>query len=165
MTIVDMRQFEFVPSSPPSVELWEQRRQRYDHLLSAAMNPGGSTTCQHSGELKWELERCFCSGAWVACIILSEAVCEIHLSEEKKRGVQKDRILNELGLLDEHRWLKDRRNTLAHNRSEGRALSSHEYRRESEKLENEAVRAIRIVLTITLNNPPEVSERSKTKDR
>lgn len=152
-----MRKFEFVPSSPPSLELWDQRRQHYDHLWSIAINPAGSTTCQHAGELIWELERCFCSGAWVACIILSEAICQVHLSEEKKRGAGRDWILNNLGLLDEYRWLDDRRNTFAHNRSQGRALSSHEYRRENEKLETEAVRAIRIALTITLNSPPEVA--------
>ena len=74
-----------------------------------------TVTSQHVSNLRLELERCYCSGAWIACIILSAAVVEIHLSNLGgwKESKAQD-LLDKLGVVEEADQLKDRRNHLIH---------------------------------------------------
>lgn len=151
-----MRDMSWLPSSPPSDELWQQRRRDYDYLWSMAIHQNGSSNCQHAGSLKLELERCYCAGAWVACIIIAEAICEIHFSAEKKRnGINKNMVAEKLGISTDLGWLRGKRNALIHDKKQGRYLSSRDYRRERDSLEAEAKKATFLALKVTLNNPPE----------
>ncbi|XKH00301.1 hypothetical protein LG325_09315 [Marinobacter nauticus] len=151
-----MRDTSWLPSYPPSSELWQQRRKDYDYLWSIAIHPDGSSNCQHAGSLKLELERCYCAGAWVACIIIAEAICEIHFSAEKKsNGINKNIFSEKLGILEDLKWLRDRRNALIHDKKQGMSLSNKDYRRERNSLENDAKRATLLALKVTLNNPSE----------
>lgn len=151
-----MRDISWLPSYPPSSELWQQRRKDYDYLWSIAIHTDGSSNCQHAGSLKLELERCYCAGAWVACIIIAEAICEIHFSSEKKsNGVNKNIFAEKLGISEDLKWLRDSRNALIHDKKQGMSLSSRDYRRERNSLENDAKRATFLALKVTLNNPSE----------
>ena len=72
--------FDFLPTSPPDVHEWEYRRKKYDAIWMYCIHKNGSTSNQLTDGLKWELERCFCSGSWIAVVILSAAIVEVHLS-------------------------------------------------------------------------------------
>lgn len=146
--------FDFLPSSPPDVHEWEYRRKKYDAIWMNCIHENGSTSNQHTDGLKWELERCFCSGSWIAVVILSAAIVEVHLSHIGK-WKKSDDLLNELNIKDEWNWLKDRRNYLVHGEQKTNSrLPTSEYRREREKLQRDGERSIMVALKVALNNPP-----------
>lgn len=122
----------------------------------SAINDQGSVTNDHTDGLKLELERCFCSGCWVASIILSASIVEVHLSylnqwkkDERSVAVEK------LGLTPEWDWLRERRNNLIHGKvgSEDSRLSTTEYRYKRDDMQREAERAVSVALKVSLNTP------------
>ncbi|ELI5882865.1 hypothetical protein ACVW8L_004554 [Vibrio parahaemolyticus] len=146
-----------IPSWAPSDNEWEQRRRIYDSIWSDCINENGSLTNSHAGNLNVELERCYCSGAWVACIILAAAMAEVHLSYLNKW--KNNQYLEELGIDDKWEWLKKKRNDLIHgsrSTSDNR-LPTEKYQtvQGRKELEMDARKAIFVALKIKLNNPPE----------
>lgn len=151
-----MDEFDHIPSSPPDSHEWEYRRRKYDFIWMSCINPNGSTTNDHADGLQLELERSFCSGCWVACIMLSAAIVEVHLSflDRWKRAEAKI-ATKELNITEEWEWLRERRNMLVHGKvgSEESRLSATEYRYGRDSLQREAQRAVRVALQVSLNNP------------
>lgn len=142
----------------PTYEAWEERRRTYDELWSEVIHPAGSNTNQHSNSLKIEVERCFCAGAYVAAIVLSAAMVEVHLSHygawKNPRG---QGLLEWLNVTSEWERLKALRNNLIHgvrSPSEEGRLDSDRYERGRTQLRSTAEFAIELSLRVVLNNPP-----------
>ncbi len=151
-----MIDYDFLPSSPPDNHDWQYRRQKFDFIWASGINEKGSVTNQHTGGLQLELERCFCSGCWVACIILSAAIVEVHLSYlDQWRKPERASAIESLGVADEWEWLRTRRNNLIHGKvgSDDSRLPASEYRHQRDEMQREAQRAISVALKVCLNNP------------
>ncbi len=148
---------DWIPNSPPSREVWEYRRTIYDYIWDNCIHPEGSTTSQHADSLKLELERCFCAGAWVACIILAASIVEVHLSHLGSwKNSSGQNLLEDLNINKEWDSLRDRRNMLIHGErgsDKNDRLSSQEYRHEREKFQEMAEESIHVALKVALNNP------------
>lgn len=151
-----MLNYDHVPSRPPTWDEWEARRRTFDQLWLDAMYARSTTTSEHVSSLKFELERCFCSGAWIACIILSAAVIEIHLSNLggwKSPGAH--RMLETLNIVPEWEALKDRRNKLIHGSVDDdlrSRLPSEEYINQRYALELEAEVSVGLALRVALSD-------------
>jgi hypothetical protein len=148
---------DFLPTAPPTTEEWEERRNTYDRLWFEQIHPVGSRTNEHADSLKLELERCFCAGAWVACVALSAAIIEIHLSHlDALRGEAQKKIISALNIEEEWRALREKRNNILHGagpRDDGKRLDSEKYRGDRDALRFEAELAIELALRVVLNNP------------
>jgi hypothetical protein len=148
---------EWLPASPPSQSEWDVRREKFDELWLKAINSSGKATSnQHVSSLKIELERCFCSGAWVACVILSSSIVEVYLSGLVGgwKGEMAANLLDRLNVVAEWEELKKRRNLLIHGEganSKLRRLTTDEYRLQRHTLEIEAERSIELALRVTLS--------------
>ena len=148
---------DFLPSAPPTPEEWSDRRRIYDCLWLEQIHPSGSWTNQHADSMKLELERCFCAGAWVACVALSAAVIEIHLSHlDSLRGDAKTNLLSSLGIEKEWDDLRGKRNNILHGsgpQDDGKRLDTEKYRNDRGVLQFEAELAIGLALRVVLSNP------------
>ncbi|MBA6231384.1 MULTISPECIES: hypothetical protein [unclassified Colwellia] len=92
-----------------------------------------------------ELERVFCSGAWVACIILACASGEVYL--HAKGAKREAKFLKQYRLREAWMSLETLRNKIVHKSD---TLSYQEYMHTPEDLENEANKAIQIALKVIL---------------
>lgn len=148
---------DFLPSGPPTAEEWAERRSIYDQLWLEQIHPSGSLTNQHADSMKLELERCFCAGAWVACVALSAAIIEIHLSHlDSLRGEARQKLLSSLGIEEELDVLCKKRNNIVHGsgpQDDGKRLDANKYRNDRNALQFEAEFAIELALRVVLSNP------------
>jgi len=92
----------------------------------------------------FEVQCCFCAGAWAAVIILAFAVAEANLSEtdadaKKKTSVE---LLRRSGLEKEFEGLRLRRNSLIHARRDGAAITLDNQYDDRSQLEEEARAAV-----------------------
>lgn len=144
---------DFIPSFPPDREKWEERRNIYDAIWSQCIHENGSFSNEHVSGLKWELERCFCSGSWIAVVIISAAIVEVHLSHIGK-WKKENNLLKKLDVEEDWNWLKKRRNYLVHGiEHKNSRLPASEYRNQRDKLQSESEKAIKVALMVALNNP------------
>lgn len=151
-----MFNLDHVPSVPPSQAEWDQRRSEYDELWLDAMYAKSTTTSQHVANLRFELERCYCSGAWIACIVLSAAVVEIHLSNLGGwKGPKAIKLLEKLNVVGEVERLKNRRNQLMHGEVGMGGLTrlpSEEYINGRYFLAHEAMISVGLALRVALSD-------------
>lgn len=147
---------DYLPSAPPTDQEWEERRHTYDRLWLEQVHPKGSSTNQHADSMKLELERCFCAGAWVACVALSAAIIEIHLSHlDSLRGDARSKLLTHLGIEEEVEVLCKKRNNIVHGsgpKDDGRRLDAMTYRQNRDALRYEAELAVELALRVILSN-------------
>lgn len=151
-----MEDFDYLPAGPPDQHTWEYRRRKFDAFWMSCINEKGSITNDHVDGLKLELERCFCSGAWVAVILLAAAIAEVQLSYlDKWKKNEAVIFLESLRISEDWEWLRNRRNKLIHgaNKRSANRLSVEEYRRQRDDLQLDAQKALRVALLVALNNP------------
>lgn len=150
-----MDDFEDVPTYPPDAHEWEYRRRKYDAIWLSCIGESVARTNDHVGGLKLELERSFCSGSWIACIMLAAAIVEVHLSYlDKWKNSERDAAIDALNIKNDWVWLRNRRNNLIHGKvgSEDSRLSATEYANCRDDLQRDAQTAIRIALWVSLND-------------
>lgn len=72
--------FENHPDTMPTQQMWQYRRDLFAYYVGQALGDEyiGVSTDQ-TRILELELERVFCSGVWVVCIILACASGEVYL--------------------------------------------------------------------------------------
>lgn len=142
--------FENFPGIYPNKEQWRERRNYISFCTEEALgkNYSGEST-EQTKILEYELERVFCSGAWLACIILALASSEVYVcSLEKKDGTKHiAKFLKKYKLRNDWIWLKNRRNKLVHVND---FYNYKEYMHDSHELEDDARRAVAIAIKIIL---------------
>ena len=147
----------WIPAIPPTLEEWTERRNIYDELWLEQIHPSGSRSNQHVGSLKVELERCFCSGAWVARVALSAAIIEVHMSYlDALRGNARDEFISRLNIAKEWEALRGKRNNILHGSGpadDGKRLDASRYRNQQSSLQADAQLAIELALRVVLSNP------------
>jgi hypothetical protein len=148
---------DWLPSSPPTSEEWSKRREKFDELWMEQIHPNGSRTNQHVDSLKLELERCFCAGAWIACIALAYSIIEVHLSHlDALRGDARQKLMASLNIENEWNSLREKRNNLIHGAGpagDNKRIDSTTYRTQQSHLQFEAELAVELALRVALNNP------------
>lgn len=131
--------------SPPSQTDWTERRNvvtglsaKYYYLDREGRVPGRFSA------LERELERCYCSGAYLACIAFAQSIVET--LQHKHSGGDRtamDKFLEYCQ--DDVDWLRLRRNDLLHVGRPQNSLNLASYESDRTNLEVDARRAIAIV--------------------
>lgn len=94
--------------------------------------------------LERELERCYCSGAYLACIVLAQSIVET--LQHKKSGGDPEALNEFLNYCREGVvWLRDRRNDLLHAGRPSNSITLSEYTIQQESLESDARSAVSVV--------------------
>ncbi len=104
------------------------------------------TQSSHSRLLELELERCYCSGAWYACIVFSCAAIESYVSFQDSKKVAK--FLSKFELRDEWIWLTNKRKYIVH--PNPKSPGSENYYVVNDGLQKDAERAISLALKTLL---------------
>lgn len=131
--------------SPPSYDEWMERRNLANNLSVKFYNLSMKGQLpERFDALERELERCYCSGAYLACIAFAQSIVET-LQHKHSGG---DRAAMD-GFLkycqDEVDWLRLRRNDILHVGRPQNNITLDSYESERAELEHDARRAISIV--------------------
>lgn len=138
----------------PENKVWNQRREWFENLI---LQNGYKSTTKLTGEqataLLFDLQCCFCAGAWVTVIILCIAVIESNINEITPPTKNSSNLANKLkesGIneksIDE---LRRRRNYLVHiNKNNYPAITIDDQYDNRQSLEQEARQAIQLVFKI-----------------
>jgi hypothetical protein len=101
-------------SAPPDATEWATLRETFTGLGNILYNANNKRPLpEHFKALERELERCYCSSAFIACISLSYSIVEtFQLSLTKSvRATLNDQLEY---IEEEFVWLRERRNDLSH---------------------------------------------------
>ena len=132
-------------SFPPSSEEWSARRDIFTGLGLKLYN------CPELGKLpnkfqaiERELERCYCSGSYFACIVLAQALVEVFFISSGPN--QRDLLRNALSYIsNDLAWLDKSRNDLLHFGRPANHISREEYTEARDKFESDARSATALV--------------------
>ncbi len=98
--------------------------------------------------LMMELCQAFCAGNWLSTIILAQATLEAELME---KDALNSLTLNDIRYGRGHVWLRNRRNAILHVTESGPSVTAYDMTKDSHRLENDARRAMELVVTSLLN--------------
>jgi hypothetical protein len=122
---------------------FEQRRVWIAKLIETESDGEGLFPSPQAGALLAEMLQVFCDGAWLATVILAQAVLDADLAENDRLDGM---TLNELRHGRGYGWLRDRRNVLVHADGPGPAVTVDERVRDAAALEKDARRAVELVV-------------------
>ena len=138
--------------APPQSADWKTRRDLFTSIYRTDSN-AGYTFPDRFKTLERELERCYCAGAFVACIMLSKALAEAVDAQFGNNATDRANfwtsISGQVSQVDKN-WLANLRNTWAHAAKDPKyQLAQYaNYVNKQSEIENDAVTAMRIAFRI-----------------
>jgi hypothetical protein len=132
-------------AEPPSATEWAALRDTFTGLGNKLYNGDIKKQLpEHFKALERELERCYCSSAFISCISLSYSIVETFLFALTKpeRAKLNDQLVY---VEDDVKWLKARRNDLSHFGRPSNNLIRVTTSDERSSLESDARKAIALV--------------------
>jgi hypothetical protein len=139
----------------PSKELWDSRLRWIEELNELCQGQGSYFTGEQSCALLGEVQMAFCTGAWIAVIILALAVIESQVKEtelpEFKGNAKK--MLHEIDASVELQKLRERRNALLHVDPENPAITLDQQWLNRKMLEQEARNAVKLMFETFYMSP------------
>lgn len=132
---------------PPIEELWNQRREWFEQLIHAYGDRHSRLTGEQATALIFEVQCCFCAGAWAAVLILACAVIEANGVEVFSNGQRKraGKLWEELKLGKPYDDLRLRRNALVHVTQGSPGLTLDNQYDDRPALESEARQAVQLM--------------------
>lgn len=122
---------------------FEARRAWVSRLIETQSDGAGLFPSPQADALFAEMVQVFCDGAWLASVILAQAVLDADLAEnDRLDGL----TLNELRHGRSYVWLRERRNALVHADGPGPAVTVDSRTRDAASLERDARRAVELVV-------------------
>jgi hypothetical protein len=150
-----------IKNATPSKEKLQYRIDMFGYLMGQALGSKyiGSQS-PHARLLELELERCYCSGAWYACIVLACAAVEDYVNFQGNKKVAK--FLSRYDLREEWIWLTNKRKYIVHPNQH--SPTSNGYFEVNNQLQKEAERAISLTLKVLLLGTNEEMEGSSPRN-
>lgn len=136
----------------PPEQVWNGRRNQFRNLEAIAIGEGkyGQDAHDQRETLIRELEHTYCAGAWLATVMLAQAVIEITLAfHGHDTSKKREDFLKPYSLDERARKLRLRRNALVHrNANDDVEVSLDQVLFDRETLRYEAKRAVALALNI-----------------
>lgn len=131
----------------PSTELWEARRRWFDELSESLAGEGSYFVGEQACALIGEVQTAFCTGAWVAVLVLAMAVVDAQLRETELPGFKGNtqQLLDAVQANPELQRLRERRNAIIHIRSDNPAITLDQQWTNRAELEQEARQAVQLM--------------------
>jgi hypothetical protein len=140
----------------PSQEIWQQREQWLQETEESFQHPLGSYELSaHGIFVSRDLDLAFCSGAWVAVIILSHVIIDA-VVRDTEFDDYKSSSFKLFGDDTELHWLRMKRNELVHVREVSSVIDPGELDKIESyygAMEEDARRAVKSVFRIMYANP------------
>lgn len=122
---------------------FEERRLWLAKRIEAETDGEGLFPSPQADALLAEMAQVFSDGAWLATVILAQAVLDADLMENDRLD---GALLNELRHGRGYVWLRERRNALVHADGPGPAVTVDSRTRDAAALERDARRAVELVI-------------------
>lgn len=122
---------------------FEARRHWAEGLIRDITDGDGLLATPQAEALFAEMLQVFCSGGWLATVILAQAVLDADLAENDQLD---GATVNELRHGRGYVWLRQRRNALLHADGPGPAVTVDSRTREADLLERDARRVVELVV-------------------
>jgi hypothetical protein len=139
----------------PSEEEWTRRREWFEALFDTERRLGSYLCSEQALGLLIDLQAVYCSGAFVACIILACTIIDTHIRDVEMHdegGIQAAFETSQYA--QELEWLRIRRNRLVHfNEAKGAAITVDMQYADRSVHEQDAQRAIELVADVMFENP------------
>ncbi len=140
----------------PDNKVWEDRKEWFENELESAQHPLASyLVSDHATALLVDLQCCFCSGAWIAIIILSISIIDAQLREteacDNKIGTAE--LLSKYFSGSNIDWLRKLRNRYVHLNIESPLLIMDDQYYKRNKMEEDARKAVKMVLHSFFQSP------------
>ncbi len=119
-----------------------RRRWVQDRIVESA-GDGGLAAGPHAEALFAEMVDVFAAAAWLATVILAHAVLEAEFEQRDGSGAA---VLNTVRHGRDYAWLRRRRNSLLHADGPGPAITTAGRIRDRAELEQDARRAVMLVI-------------------
>jgi hypothetical protein len=141
----------------PSEEEWTRRREWFEALFDIENKRGGSYLIgEQATGLLVDLQSVYCSGAFIACLILACTIIDAQIREVDVPGLDGgiQAAFQTSGFHEELEWLRSRRNRLVHfKESKDPAITVDMHYADREAHEQEAQRAIELVADVLFEHP------------
>ncbi len=138
----------------PNRKIWEQRNTWIENEIENSV-VGSHLVSDQATALFMEIQACYNIGAWVTVIILSVSIIDAHLREteamDNKIGTAK--LLNDYYEGEDINWLRKLRNKYVHLDIDSPALEMNMQFGDRTDLENDATKAIKMVIKAFFQNP------------
>lgn len=138
----------------PEKEIWERRRTWvYDELEKAEV--GGHSVSDHSIALFMDMQKAFCTGAWISVIVMSISVIDAHLRETEADNnlIGTAKLLQEFYEGEGIDWLRKLRNRYVHHNLEKPFLEMNCWFNNQTSLEKDAYKAMKMTISALFQNP------------
>lgn len=134
----------------PRPQDWQVRHGQFRKFEALHLGPHDWSGHPQVETLIRELEHVFCAGAWVATIVLAQAVVEVSLAAFNKKGLKTLDFLDKYELKANAEWLRDQRNPVVHRHSgQGAAIPLDRQLLFRESLRRDAKKAVSYALKIS----------------
>ena len=139
----------------PSDEMWESRQRWFEELSESYEGEGSYLVSEQACALIGEVQTAFCSGAWIAVIVLAMAVIDAQLRETELLGFKGStkELLVSINANPDLQKLRERRNAVIHVDPENPAITVDQQWANRVMLEQEARQAIRLMFETFYMSP------------
>ncbi|MDA1310041.1 MAG: hypothetical protein O2985_10605 [Proteobacteria bacterium] len=127
----------------PGAQAFQARWRWLEGQVHELSDGEGLRPAPQADALLAEMNQVFCGGAWLATVILAQAVLDADLTENDSLD---GASLNELRFGRGYVWLRERRNLLLHADGPGPAVTVVGRIRDAAALERDARRAVELVI-------------------
>jgi hypothetical protein len=132
----------------PTHKIWEARRNWFERLNDEISGNGSYLVSEQACALIAEVQSVFCTGAWIAVLILAIAVVDAQLRETEMpefKGSTKQ-LLDKINADKDLHTLRIRRNSIVHVDLEHPAITVDQQWSNRNELELEARKAVKLML-------------------
>lgn len=141
----------------PSEEEWMRRREWFETIFDYEKRPGHSyIVSEQALGLLIDLQAVYCSGSFVACIILACTIIDTHIRDTEIPGFEGgiQAAFETSRYAQELEWLRVHRNRLVHFKdTKGPAITVDAQYTERSVYEKYAQRAIELLADVMFENP------------
>jgi hypothetical protein len=141
----------------PSQDVWENRREWFEHTFSVERHGGAYIIGEHGAGLLVDLQSLFCAGAFVSAVVIACTIVDAHLNETELEDGFKGGLKGAFeasGHSLELEWLRKRRNAIVHyNRFRSLPVSIDEQWTKRKEHEYDARKAIELTASVLFENP------------
>jgi hypothetical protein len=139
----------------PSIELWNLRMEWINGIIDKETELGSFDVSEQACALAIDLQIAFCSGAWIAVIILALSIIDAHLREIEVPGFKGNTasLIKEIKLENDLDWLRKRRNKLIHLDIDNPEITVNDQWDKRGLFEEEARKAIELVFKVLFLSP------------
>lgn len=137
------------PGVCPRMEDWQSRLDQFRRFEALHVGDHEWSTHEQTEPLIRELEHVFCAGAWIAVIVIAQAVIEMSLAGFNKNGMKKLELLDQYQLKEKAIWLSELRNAVVHRTATQKAAVTLDRQMNfRESLRHEAKKAVAFALQV-----------------